>query len=257
MVTFTIEVTNDGPSPATGVAVEDVIPNGYTNITAISDAGTLAGSTITWTGLDIAVGATETLTFDAEVVAPTEGIEYNNIAEVTAADQFDEDSEPGNGADTDGDGLIGSEDDNPNDPGIDPDDEDDADEEPVEPQVIDLSLIKTVSNPTPLVGGVVLFTIDVTNDGPSDATNVAVEDVIPNGYVNIASISNGGTLAGSTITWSGLDIAAGATQTLTFEAEVVAPTAGIEYNNIAEVTEADQFVLIQNLAMVLIQMVTA
>jgi len=61
------------------------------------------------------------LTFDVTVEAPLPGVEYNNIANVTAADQFDPDSEPGNDPDTDGDGLIGSEDDNPNDPGADPD----------------------------------------------------------------------------------------------------------------------------------------
>ena len=123
VITFTIEVSNAGPDAATNVVVIDEVPNGFTDITAISDGGSATGSTITWTGLGIASGATETLTFDVTVLAPGEGVEFNNIAAVEAVDQFDDDSEPGNDPDTDGDGLIGSEDDNPNDPGIDPDDD--------------------------------------------------------------------------------------------------------------------------------------
>ena len=145
IVTFSIEVSNDGPNDATGIAVEDVVPNGFTGITAVSNGGSVDGSTITWTGIDVAVGASVVLTFDVEVLAPTEGVDFNNIAEVTALDQNDIDSEEDNGADTDGDGLIGSEDSNPNDPGIDPDDEDDADDEPVAVDVnYDLALIKIV-----------------------------------------------------------------------------------------------------------------
>ena len=181
------------------------------------------------------------MTFDVEVLAPGEGVEYSNIAEVMTTDQFDEDSEPGNGADTDGDGLIGSEDDNPNDPGVDPDDEDDADDEPVEPQVSDLSLIKLVSDATPNIGDVITFTLEVSNAGPSDATNVVVEDAVPNGFEGIAAISNGGTATGNTVTWSGLSIAAGTTETLTFDVTVLAPGEGVEFNNIAGVEDADQF----------------
>jgi len=241
VITFTIEVINDGPSDATGISVEDVVPSGYEGIAAISDGGSAAGSVITWTGIDIAAGASEVLTFDVTVLAPVDGAEYNNIANVTEQDQFDPDSEPGNDPDTDGDGLIGSEDDNPNDPGIDPDDEDDADDEPVEPQVSDLSLIKTVNDPTPNIGDDVTFTITVTNDGPSDATGVDIEDVVPNGYGAISSISDGGNAAANVITWTDFSIPAGGSVTVTFDAEVLAPGDGVDFGNVASVSDADQF----------------
>ena len=147
VITFSIEVTNEGPNDATGITVADAVPSGFTGITAVSNGGAVDGSDITWSGLDIAAGETVVLTFDVEVLAPVDGAEFNNIAEVTALDQNDIDSEEDNGADTDGDGLIGSEDDNPNDPGVDPDDEDDADDEPVEPLLLSLSLIH-ISEPT-------------------------------------------------------------------------------------------------------------
>ena len=94
--------------------------------TNANNGGVITGSTIVWDGKNIPFPGSIDLTFDAEVLSPTLGGSYNNIAEVTAMDQFDMDSEEGNGADTDNDGLIGPTDD---DGSLDPDDEDDGDDE--------------------------------------------------------------------------------------------------------------------------------
>ena len=124
VVTFTITVTNNGPDDATGVAVEDVIPSGYTNIANISNSGIATGATIDWTGLNIANGANVMLTFDAEVLISGD---YVNVAQVTASDQEDPDSTPNDGFDPDGDGNIGSEGPDGNqDPDANEDDSDDA-----------------------------------------------------------------------------------------------------------------------------------
>jgi hypothetical protein len=64
------------------------------------------------------------VTFDVTVEAPGAGVDYLNVAEVTAADQFDVDSTPDN---DDGDQS-----------------EDDEDNEGVSPQQADLELVKTV-----------------------------------------------------------------------------------------------------------------
>ena len=90
-------------------------------------------------------------------------------------------------------------------------DEDDEDNAQVTPQLADVSLIKEVSEATPNVGDVITFTISVTNDGPNDATNVSVADIIPNGYTNFTNISGGGVLAGNIITWSGITVYKGPT----------------------------------------------
>ncbi|NRB53755.1 MAG: DUF11 domain-containing protein, partial [Saprospiraceae bacterium] len=237
VITFTIDVENLGPNNATGVAVEDVVPNGYSNIDNISDGGTADGNTITWDGLTIANGSTISLTFDVTVNEPGDDIDYVNIAEVTAADQIDSDSEPGNGADTDGDGDIGPLD---NDGSQDNDDEDDGDDARIAPQQIDLQLVKSVSDAAPNVGDIITFSIAVENLGPDDATGVGVEDIVPNGYSSIGNISNSGTIDGNTVTWGGLAIEAGASITLTFDAMVNEPGEGVDYVNLAEVSEADQ-----------------
>ena len=114
------------------------------------------------------------MTYSATVVAPTSGIDYLNTAQVTEADQFDTDSTPNN---DDGDQS-----------------EDDEDNAESTPQVADLELEKTVSDSSPNVGDVVTYTITVDNLGPDAATNVAVEDIIPNGLSNISNISNGGSM---------------------------------------------------------------
>ncbi|MBP7533655.1 MAG: DUF11 domain-containing protein, partial [Chitinophagales bacterium] len=214
-VTFTITVSNAaGFSNATGVSITDVVPSGYSNITAISNGGTATGNTITWSGLSINSGNSITLTFDAKVL-PTGT--YLNTAQVSAADQRDANSTPNNSINTE-------------------DDQDDAMLSPA--PVIDLSVTKTVSNATPTMGNVVTFTITVSNAaGLSDATDVSITDVVPSGYNNITAISNGGTATGNTITWSGLTIPSGSSVALTFNATVL--TTGI-YVNMAQVSAATE-----------------
>jgi uncharacterized repeat protein (TIGR01451 family) len=219
-VTFTIRLSNAGPDDATGVAVADVVPTGYSAISTISSGGGVAGAVVSWTGLTVPAGWYLDLTFDASVDAPLS--DYVNVAQVTAADQHDADSVPDN---DDGDQS-----------------EDDEDAASVVPQVIDLSLDKTVSSPTANVGDTITFTITVTNDGPDDATGVAVEDTVPAGYSGVGAISSGGTASGATISWSGLSIVAGSSLTLSFDAVVAEPVGLVdEYRNVAEVVAATQF----------------
>jgi len=89
---------------------------------------------------------------------------------------------------------------------------------------------------TPNVGDVVTFTIAVSNAGPNVATNVAIGDVLPNGYDSIANISNSGALDNDTIKWSGLTIPLTGIS-LTFDATVLAPTTGVVYLNHVEITD--------------------
>ena len=201
MVTFTLTVNNAGPDAATGVAIKDAIPNGYSNISSISNSGAIANDTINWISLSIANGGSITLTYTAKVNAPVVGISYTNTAQVTAADQYDPNSTPNNDVPT----------------------ENDQDAVTPTPKQADLSLSKTISNTTPNVGDVVTFTITVNNAGPDAATGVAIEDAIPNGYSNITAISNAGAIANDTINWTNLSIANGGSITLTYTAKVNAP----------------------------------
>ena len=82
------------------------------------------------------------LTFDAEVLAPGDDVDYDNLADIGESDQYDPDSTPGNGPDPDGDGFVGPIDDNPNDQNVDLDgDDDDADNEPVTPKLLSIGSV--------------------------------------------------------------------------------------------------------------------
>ncbi len=230
-VTFTISVFNSGPDAATNVEVTDVLPGGFTYTAASIAGGDTQDDTgapvLVWTDALLPTGASMLLTFDATVDAPTGALdEYLNVAEVSNADQYDPDSAPAN---DDGDQS-----------------EDDEDNASVTPQQADLSIVKTVSDPTPNVGDVVTFSISVANGGPDAATNVEVTDVLPAGYTyTAASIAGGDTqddTGAPTFVWTIASLASGSSEPLTFTATVEAPTGALdEYLNVAEVTAVDQY----------------
>ena len=168
VVTFTINVSNLGDVAASGVSIENIVPQGYDNIVAINNGGTFNFGTraITWTGLNIPIGTnTAVLTFNATVQTPTSTPdEFTHVAEVTFVNEIDSDSTPNN---DDGDQS-----------------EDDEVSLTASPQQADLSLTKTVSGSVfaPNVGESISFEISVTNSGPDEATNVVVVDQLLSGF---------------------------------------------------------------------------
>ncbi|MCG2611730.1 PKD domain-containing protein, partial [Flavobacterium sp. SM15] len=97
----------------------------------------------------------------------------------------------------------------------------------------DLSVVKTVNNPTPFVGSNVTFTITATNGGPSGATGVVVNDVLPSGYTYVSSVPSVGSFNSGTGVWTIGNLANGASATLTITATV---NATGNYSNTAVIT---------------------
>ena len=91
-LTFTIRVTNNGPDNATNIVVTDILPSGYTFLSATPSRGTWDAPT--WTLAYLRAGASETLKINARVNSTGT---YVNTASVTGSS---EDPVPGNNSDS-------------------------------------------------------------------------------------------------------------------------------------------------------------
>ncbi len=101
---------------------------------------------------------------------------------------------------------------------------------------VDLSLSKTVDDPSPNAGETVTFTLVVSNDSGLPATNIEVSDPLPGGY-EFAGSTGTGSYDESTGIWSIPSVAPGGSAALTLFATV--NTSG-PYLNVAEIVAMDQ-----------------
>jgi uncharacterized repeat protein (TIGR01451 family) len=236
-VTYTVAVANNGSAEATGVFVKDYLPDGleyvWDSATTISGNVSFDTSSLTWNIQWIGAGESIELTLQALV---KETGEFRNCAEVWDADQSDVDSITGDerGSALDCPGLTYDNQE---------DDEDFADlwvnTPPQDPQ-IDLEVEKSVSTAYPAVGHTVQYTIEVSNAGVAEATNVFVKDYLPSGlsYVWDTATTNGNVAFDTgSLTWQIDWIGSGQTVTLTLDAIV---NQDGEWKNCAEVWDADQ-----------------
>ncbi|MEX0277796.1 MAG: hypothetical protein AB3N19_09785 [Ruegeria sp.] len=206
-VTFRIDVTNNGPEPATGVELTDLLPAGLT-YAGDTGGGLYNSGTGVWTVGAIAVGVTVSLEISATVDAGTAGQTIINTVAVTGLDQND--TNPA------GDDLT----------------------ESITISSADLVTVKTL-----LTGGAVFdgdtvqFQIVVTNNGPDDATNISLTDILPAGltYSGAGATESQGSFDQPSGIWSVGTIANGANATLTLEATIDAGQGG---NTITNTTTA-------------------
>jgi uncharacterized repeat protein (TIGR01451 family)/gliding motility-associated-like protein len=212
-ISFEIIVTNDGPDNATNVRVVDQLQSGYSFVSYTATAGTYNAGTAFWDIGTLANGASETLTINVTV---NDTGNYTNTSQVWQSDAYDLDSTPGNG--------VSSE-----------DDQGDVSVTPVD--VVDLSLTKVIDKAPPLVSDNVMFTLTVSNAGPSDATSVEVTDVLPSGFTYVSD-NGGGDYDEVSGIWDVGTLANGSTTSLSILANV---NPSGDYTNIAEITGHDQF----------------
>jgi uncharacterized repeat protein (TIGR01451 family) len=199
-LTYTITVTNAGPSDASGVVLaEDLtLPAGVTFVSATPSVGTFVVTTApdgTWNLGDLAAGGSATLTVVLTASSTTaDGATISDTATVSAANET----------------LI-----NPLD--------DSATATTAVIRRVDIVVAKTESIDPVVAGsgtGNLTYTITVTNAGPSDATGIVIgEDLtLPAGVTFVSATPSVGTFVATTApdgTWTVGDLAAGASATLT------------------------------------------
>ena len=214
-LTYTIVVTNNGPSQATNVSLTDTLPTGVTFVSGTSTTGATVTAAALASGLNLGTlnsGATATVTVLVGVAGATRGT-LTNTATVAATET---DSNTANNTATATTTVNGS---------------------------VDVGIVKTDSSDPVVAGGTLTYTITVTNNGPSTATNVVVSDPLPTGLTfTSGTATNGGTVtnANNTVTATIPTLASGASATITVVTAVSATATGT-LTNIATVdtTEPD------------------
>ena len=215
-LTYTLVVTNSGPSTSANALVEDVLPAGLTGATwtavfAGGASGTASGSGNVNTNVTVPKGGRATYTVRATAEATLAGV-LTNTATVTPTDG-DPDPNPDNNTST---GTSRAA------------------------PVADLQIVKTDASTTYTPGLPITYTITVTNAGPSFVRGARVADVFPTTITAAAwsAVYSGtgsvGNPAGTGSINEVIDLAVGGTAVYTVVAET-SPTATTSLVNTATV----------------------
>jgi uncharacterized repeat protein (TIGR01451 family) len=170
VVNYTITATNSGPSSATNVVLKDNLPPGSTFQSA-SGSFTVSNNVVTWATLFLTNGAS--VNYTIALTAPASNA-FTNVAFATSTTP---DPNP-----TNNDGS--------------------ANKSRVATKVVpSADLVVLVFGPTnAVVGSNFVYSLILSNAGPSVASNNVVSDTLPTNLVFV-SASSGGTFSNGTITW--------------------------------------------------------
>ena len=160
-LTYTVEVTNNGPDTAVNPIVTDTLPAGLTFVSASPDDGSACDNTIECELNDISNGDTVVITIVADI-DPTHDAQLSNTASVTN-DTADYDDT--NNSETEITDVV---------------------------REAALSIEKT-GDAEVVAGENVTWTITVGNDGPSTAGVVVVDDNLPDDLVFVSATPDSGT----------------------------------------------------------------
>jgi uncharacterized repeat protein (TIGR01451 family) len=204
VVTFVLDVVNNGPSVATSVSVTDLLPTALEYVDATPLPSGLAP--LVWTLGDLAVGEMRQITLTVRALSTTpNGQLLRNTAVVTSTA---DDPVLGNNSDQDAVQAFG---------------------------LADLGIIKTALTNTVLAGDTITYAVTVTNYGPSTARSVVASDLLPDEMQVVSSSPSQGSCNGTSCNLG--DIPAGGVVTITFVALAESDLpAGSQLTNIAVVS---------------------
>jgi uncharacterized repeat protein (TIGR01451 family) len=209
-VTYSIKVTNNGSVNATGLMITDDWPVGITYVSSSADTGTYDNGTTIWTVGNLNSGASAGLTITATVASRAGVLILDNLVRVSKVDQNDNEmpKQVANASFT--------------------------------VQSADLTITNTVDNAAPNQQGNINYTINLTNNGPANATGVIVYDALPQGVTYVSSSTNQGSYDSESGNWTVGNVADGASAKLTITTSVDTGTGALEIDNLAVMAYADQ-----------------
>jgi uncharacterized repeat protein (TIGR01451 family) len=208
---YTITVTNNGPDAATNVVMTDTLPasllfRSITEPTGFDCTTPAVGTTgtITCTALTLANGVSRQFTLVVEVAPGATG----SISNTASVDGDQNDGNSGNSTATNGVVVAA-------------------------PASASLTLTKSTGSTQAITGSTITYTINVSNAGPSSATNVVVTDDLPAGLQFLSVTPSQGTCnAMDPISCTLGTITSGGSATITIQATVTA-TSGTVANTAA------------------------
>jgi uncharacterized repeat protein (TIGR01451 family) len=173
---YTLSYANSGNADATGVVLTDVVPADTTFVSATS-GGTLSGSTVTWSLGSLAAGDSGSVQMTVSVDSPLpDGTIITNGSYSIDSNE----TAPVSGAAVTTTVTSGA--------------------------VLSVTMADA---PDPVdAGDLLTYTLSYANTGNADATGVVLTDVVSTN-TTFVSATSGGTLSGSTVTWSLGSLAAG------------------------------------------------
>jgi uncharacterized repeat protein (TIGR01451 family) len=145
---YAITVTNNGPNTLTSLTVTDPVPATILNPVFVPSTGSYTAGA--WTGLNLTVGQSITLSLEGTISPMATGTLINTATVAPPAGTIDSNST--NNSATDNTTLI---------------------------PTADLAITKTDGRATINVGEPITYTVRVTNNGPSTVIGAAVVDTVP------------------------------------------------------------------------------
>lgn len=212
--TYTLIITNNGPDFATNIVVTDTLSGGATFGSVVGSSNptsltfSLAGASATFTVSVIPTNSAFVITYTVQ--PPVNGGVFSNTASIAAVDQQQTSSNPTAGG---GDVTASAN--------------------------ADLEISKVADPATVLPGGVITYTLVVTNNGPSVAQAVTVTDQISGGTLGgLVATSSGvsSVISGNMLTFTVSSLNAGGVVTMVYTA--TAPTTTGVVTNTATVASA-------------------
>ena len=205
-VLFVVTAKNKGPTDASGLTVEYVVPPGISNVIITPSEGTSYSNGV-WTIGNLSSGASAFLKITGIINVSNTSIISN--AAKTELNEFDPD--------------LGN------------------DESSLTlniPKAANIAVTTTVNNATPKYSQNIIYTVKVVNNGPDDATGLKITDMLPAGIQYISDTS-GGFYNYLTGIWDIGDLASGESKTLNITGNVTKTGVIVNAAQKTSVTEYD------------------
>lgn len=197
-VTYTIVVTNVGPSAVTGASIADALPAALTGVSwtssvaggaVVTSGGTGSGNTLAAVA-NLPSGASVTFTVSATLNPAFTGTLSNTATVLAPAGVTD--PTPGNNT---------------------------ATETSTADPTADLIVVKSDGGAVVTPGEVIIYNLTLTNNGPSHTGAITLTDAIP-ALTSFVTASDGGTLSAGVVSWNLPSLAPGVSTTVSIQLRV-------------------------------------